>query len=88
MQGEFSCQARNLAGLGNKCDVKVKIKKMSKIIKQWNEIESTPFYGNSLLPKNISSFIQLNDFSYIFLFLCWHQECVFELTIASTHFVY
>ena len=24
MQGEFSCQARNVAGLGNKCDVKVK----------------------------------------------------------------
>ena len=23
MEGEFSCQARNLAGLGTKCDVKV-----------------------------------------------------------------
>ena len=23
MEGEFSCQARNIAGLGNKCNIKV-----------------------------------------------------------------
>ena len=25
MEGEFSCQARNLTGLGNKCDVKASL---------------------------------------------------------------
>ena len=35
MQGEFSCQARNLAGLGTRCDVKVFLAEYSPFLSSW-----------------------------------------------------
>ena len=64
MEGEFSCQARNLAGLGTKCDVKVWV-----LVSERN---------NKIWVSEIVVFILSNYHPSSLLIFGWYRELVWK----------
>ena len=62
MQGEFSCQARNLAGLGNKCHVRVRV---------LSHFDTKKYLNCPQVSGPVASLVAETDLSFIIIGACF-----------------